>query len=268
MSRSSGSNSHAALNSPNLYWGAVSPAQLRRSSSYQALPDASSVVVTDTSHYRQASGAVPPRPACRRAAPLPPSHAAAGRPRTRRPCRPPQPAPACRFLRQTPELRDRTHRGILTTANLKDALGFCEPEAAKGLGSSQVRRRAGLSRRRDGTACPGDRSGDQPRPQRFPPPVLLLLQASHRPLLEAYEHLLRPHQPLQQGQAPDAAAATALNQAHVQRYNESLLGSQQPEEQLEEQDGFQLTEQGALPGLTLHGDFPSPAHTHTHTIAC
>lgn len=48
--------------------------------------------------------------------------------------------PLFRFLRQTVELRESTHAGMLTTANLRDALGFSEPEAAKVLGhSSQVR---------------------------------------------------------------------------------------------------------------------------------
>jgi hypothetical protein len=52
----------------------------------------------------------------------------------------PSTLPLFRFLRQTTELRELTHAGMLTTANLRDALGFSEPEAAKVLGhSSQVR---------------------------------------------------------------------------------------------------------------------------------
>jgi hypothetical protein len=138
MSRSSGgAGSHAALNSPNLFWGAISPQQLRHSSSYQALPDPASVVVTDTCHYRFASLAARPTAAaaahpCRRA----------GRACQIKSLRCPCTRSPHRFLRQTPELRDRTHHGILSTANLRDALGFSEPEAAKLLGcSSQVRGR-------------------------------------------------------------------------------------------------------------------------------
>jgi hypothetical protein len=52
----------------------------------------------------------------------------------------PSAMPLLRFLRQTTELRESTHAGMLTTANLRDALGFSEPEAAKVLGHrSQVR---------------------------------------------------------------------------------------------------------------------------------
>jgi hypothetical protein len=95
MSMLNGANSHAATNVqnvPNLYWGATSPQQLRRSEGYQALPDPGSIIVSDTCHYR--------------------------------------------FLRQTSGLRHATHHGIQTTAHLRDALGFSEPEAAKFLGAS------------------------------------------------------------------------------------------------------------------------------------
>ena len=115
MNKVNGSSNGAALNTPNLFWGSVPAESLRSNPQYCALPEPDSVVITDPCHYRYDSRAhCPPLSAEAPAASSPPCHRS--------------------FLRQAPELREATHRGILTTANLKDALGFSEPDAAKLLG--------------------------------------------------------------------------------------------------------------------------------------